>query len=162
MVSPEALSDTETKFEALGKQLKDAMSTYVGHLKREKLPLPSFAPSIFKPPMVKHPDGAASKLAIIELSQQICSMTMDPAMNLLISSLQVSSSCLLFLGPSPLTFGHPQFHFCSCLKVAIDLHVHKHVPQHGKIVASDLAIAVGADEALLSMWLRVLVRYYLC
>ena len=90
MKSPEALLKTETEFEALGSQLKDAMSTYVGYLKRENLPLPSFAPSSFKPPTVQYPDAVASKMAIIELSQKICAMTMDPGMNLLISSLQVS------------------------------------------------------------------------
>lgn len=88
-------SNTETRFEKLGKELKDAMSTYVYHLTREKLPLPSFAP--VKSPAVKHPDGLESKMAIIELSQQICSMTMDPAMNLLISSLQVGLVYSLYI-----------------------------------------------------------------
>lgn len=85
------LSREESRFEQLGNDLKDAMSTYVTHLKRERLPMPSFAPSSGKNTSVKHPDGVASKLAILELAQQICSMTMDPAMNLLISSLQVCS-----------------------------------------------------------------------
>jgi hypothetical protein len=97
MTFAETQLDTETEFEAIGRQLKDAISTYIGHLKREQLPLPSFAPSSFKPLNVKHPDGVASKMAIINLSQKICAMTMEPAMNLLISSLQVVWSLLHFL-----------------------------------------------------------------
>jgi hypothetical protein len=36
--------------------------------------------------------------------------------------------------------------------VAIDLQVHKHIPQHGMIASSDLADIVGADESLLSVF----------
>lgn len=37
------------------------------------------------------------------------------------------------------------------MKVAVDLRVHEHVPEHGSISLQELASAVGADESLLSM-----------
>lgn len=86
---PTTRSDHGTEYEALGKNLMEAMSAYVGHLRNEKLPLPSLDPGVVDSPPVKHADGVASKEKIIELAQEICARTMDPKMNLLISSLQV-------------------------------------------------------------------------
>ena len=78
-----------TEFEALGNDLTEAMSAYIGYLRDEKLPMPSLDPSAVDSPAVRHADGVASKEKIIELAQEICARTMDPKMNLLISSLQV-------------------------------------------------------------------------
>jgi hypothetical protein len=86
---PDELPSSETRFELLGKQLQEAMSTYVHHLKREKIPMPSFVPSSSKSHTLKSPEGIASQKQIVELAQQISAMTMDPATNLLVSSLQV-------------------------------------------------------------------------
>lgn len=90
MVSNE-LGGTDTRFEILGKQLQDAMSSYLLYLRKENVPPPSFAPISLKSTTVKHAEGIASRKAIVDLAQQICAMAMDPSINLLISSLQVSS-----------------------------------------------------------------------
>ncbi|KAH8435056.1 uncharacterized protein LDX57_012685 [Aspergillus melleus] len=136
-----ARKDHGTEFEALGKDLTEAMSAYVGYLRDEKLPLPSLDPSAVDSPAVRHADGVASKEKIIELAQEICARTMDPKMNLLISSLQ--------------------FHFCSCLQTVLHLRVHEHIPKNGNVAARDLAAAVGAEEALLTRIMRVLTNKYI-
>jgi hypothetical protein len=109
------------------------MSTYTHHLQAEKLPLPSFEPSVEQQARtLTHPEGLASRDKIVELAQRICALTMNPQMNMLISSLQ--------------------FHFCSCLKVALDLRVQDYVPRRGRITVGDLAFAVGAEEGLLGAY----------
>ncbi|KAF9888906.1 hypothetical protein FE257_008276 [Aspergillus nanangensis] len=128
----------ENDFQALGVQLLQAMTTYTQALKDENLPPPSLRVSPLPDARVKSSQGKAAKQAIIEISQLICAATMDPELNLLISSLQ--------------------FHFCSCLKVAIDLRVHNFIPLDGAVALSQLAKLVGAEEALLVRIMRVLVN----
>lgn len=67
-----------------------AITDYVGHLQNENLPMPSLEPAADTHGVLKHHEGVAARNAVVELAQRIVAMTMDPDMNLLISSLQVS------------------------------------------------------------------------
>ncbi|KAL2850454.1 O-methyltransferase-domain-containing protein [Aspergillus pseudodeflectus] len=113
-----------------GLNLTSALASYVQHLERELAQLP--------PSRVPTCNNVAEKSTIVALCNQVIAMTMDPEMYLFTTSLQ--------------------FHFCSCLKTAVDLRVHEHVPQHGTVSGQQLAKAVGADEKLLRRIMRMLVN----
>ncbi|EHA55876.1 hypothetical protein MGG_08377 [Pyricularia oryzae 70-15] len=129
--------EPQPEYTKVANSLMRAITDYVGHLQNENLPMPSLEPAADAHGVLKHPEGVAARNAVVELAQRIVAMTMDPDMNLLISSLQ--------------------FHFCSSLKVAIDLKVHEHVPRRGSITSSELAAKVGADESILVRIMRALI-----
>ncbi|KAB8207566.1 hypothetical protein BDV34DRAFT_211581 [Aspergillus parasiticus] len=113
-----------------GINLTSILSSYVQHLEREHTQLPSSKAQTCH--------NAAEKSNIVALCNKVIAMTMDPEMYLFTTSLQ--------------------FHFCSCLKTAVDLRVHEHIPRHGVIAVQQLAEAVGADEKLLRRIMRMLVN----
>jgi hypothetical protein len=124
-----------------GLNLTSALASYVHHLERELAQLP--------PPRMPSCNNVAEKSTIVALCNKVIAMTMDPEMYLFTTSLQVRQ--LITMPLDRLTNLSPhQFHFCSCLKTAVDLRVHEHVPQHGTVSGQQLAKAVGADEKLLS------------
>ncbi|GAB1198113.1 hypothetical protein APSETT444_007421 [Aspergillus pseudonomiae] len=113
-----------------GINLTSTLASYIQHLETERAQLPS--------QKTQASNNVAEKLNIITLCNKVIAMTMDPEMYLFTTSLQ--------------------FHFCSCLKTAVDLRIHEHVPQHGVIAVQQLAVAVGADEKLLRRIMRMLVN----
>ncbi|KAE8378089.1 O-methyltransferase-domain-containing protein [Aspergillus bertholletiae] len=113
-----------------GIKLTSTLASYVRHLERE----------LAQPPTTKTQTrhNVAEKSNIIALCNKVIAMVMDPEMYLFTTSLQ--------------------FHFCSCLKTAVDLRVHEHIPRHGAISVQQLAGVVGADEKLLRRIMRMLVN----
>ncbi|PIG81402.1 O-methyltransferase family protein [Aspergillus arachidicola] len=113
-----------------GISLTSTLVSYVQHIERERAQLPSAKAQTCH--------NAVEKSNIVALCNKVIAMTMDPEMYLFTTSLQ--------------------FHFCSCLKTAVDLRVHEHIPRHGAIAVQQLAGAVGADEKLLRRIMRMLVN----
>ncbi|KAE8420397.1 hypothetical protein BDV36DRAFT_281500 [Aspergillus pseudocaelatus] len=113
-----------------GINLTSALASYVQHLELERAQLPSLK--------AQSCHDVAVRSSIITLCNKVIAMTMDPEMYLFTTSLQ--------------------FHFCSCLKVAVDLRVHEHIPRKGAIAVKQLAGAVGTDETLLRRIMRMLVN----
>ncbi|KAE8340586.1 hypothetical protein BDV24DRAFT_151934 [Aspergillus arachidicola] len=113
-----------------GISLTSTLVSYVQHIERERAQLPSSKAQTCH--------NAVEKSNIVALCNKVIAMTMDPEMYLFTTSLQ--------------------FHFCSCLKTAVDLRVHEHIPRHGAIAVQQLAGAVGADEKLLRRIMRMLVN----
>ncbi|TLS29903.1 hypothetical protein PpBr36_02209 [Pyricularia pennisetigena] len=134
---PKLNQEPRPEYTKIANNLMRAIADYVGHLQNEHLPMPSLEPAAEAHGVLKHHEGVAARKTVVELAEKIIAMTMDPEMNLLISSLQ--------------------FHFCSSLKVAIDLKIHQHVPRHGSITSSELAAKVGADENILVRIMRALI-----
>lgn len=128
-------------YEGLGVELAQCMAAYSRSLEREGLPKPSLSPG--RPPHVnlKSSKGLQEKARIVELAQQIMATTLDPAMTLFQSSLQV--------------------HFCACLKVVLDLKVGYEIPQHGRISRRHLATSLKIQESLLARVMRVVVTHYI-
>ncbi|KAE8160431.1 hypothetical protein BDV40DRAFT_302245 [Aspergillus tamarii] len=113
-----------------GIKLTNALANYVQHLELERAKLPLLK--------AQSCHNVAEKSSIVTLCNKVIAMTMDPEMYLFTTSLQ--------------------FHFCSCLKAAVDLRVHEHIPRQGAIAVKQLAGAVGADETLLRRIMRMLVN----
>ncbi|KAL3427024.1 O-methyltransferase family protein [Phlyctema vagabunda] len=126
--------------EALSIQLQRAVTSYTKSLTAEHLPQPSLSPSSHDAAL-RSEKGTAARAEIVRLSQTITAMVMEPDVNLLITSLQ--------------------FHTCTCLKVAVDLRIHEHIPKDGIISAKALAEAVKADEELLVRIMRVLTAKFI-
>ncbi|KFY80137.1 hypothetical protein V499_00973 [Pseudogymnoascus sp. VKM F-103] len=122
----------------MGRKLLRNMETYGVHLRLEGMAMPSLSPSAAVD--TSSEPREAARMRVVELAQQILAITMDPGMNLLINSLQ--------------------FHFCSCLKIAVDLGIAEKIPKHGQLSARELADATGAQEKLLVRIMRVLVTKY--
>nr|A0A4P8WAD3.1 RecName: Full=O-methyltransferase pyiA; AltName: Full=Pyrichalasin H biosynthesis cluster protein A [Pyricularia grisea]QCS37511.1 PyiA [Pyricularia grisea] len=101
----ESTQEPRHEYTQLAHSLVKAMADYVGHLQEENLPMPSLEPAAQVHGGLKVQGGVAARDTVVKLAQKIVAMTMDPEMKLFISSLQ--------------------FHFCSSLKVAIDLRVHE-------------------------------------
>lgn len=76
------------------------MTDYVGHLQNENLPMPSLEPAAQAHGGLKHHEGVAARDTVVELAQRIVAMTMEPDMNLLVSSLQVSRAQRIDFGAS--------------------------------------------------------------
>ncbi|KJZ77713.1 hypothetical protein HIM_02890 [Hirsutella minnesotensis 3608] len=129
-----------SNYEQLGQDLVDNIKGYVRQLRKEGNPLPSLAPSNNDDERCNSEAGERARAKIVRLAQEILATTMDPSSNLLISSLQ--------------------FHFCSCLKVAVDLDIVEHIPKDDQVSAKELAAAVGTQEALLVRIMRVLTAKY--
>ncbi|KAI6354010.1 hypothetical protein MCOR25_008794 [Pyricularia grisea] len=136
----ESTQEPRHEYTQLAHSLVKAMADYVGHLQEENLPMPSLEPAAQVHGGLKVQGGVAARDTVVKLAQKIVAMTMDPEMKLFISSLQ--------------------FHFCSSLKVAIDLRVHEYVPRQGTINCSELATKVGADETVLVRIMRVLITQH--
>ncbi|GES64082.1 O-methyltransferase family protein [Aspergillus terreus] len=118
------------KFEDIGHELTKAMAVYADRLRQEQLPLPTLTSNYCGNHQLKDPQGIAAMKRVIELTQMIHSMTLGPQADLLLISHQPN--------------------LLSCLKTAIDLRVHEHVPLQGAILAKDLAAAVQASESFLT------------
>ncbi|KAL7952363.1 O-methyltransferase domain-containing protein [Trichoderma compactum] len=131
---------TPVDYEEMGRQLLQNMKTYGDYLKLEGSDMPSLSPNALDNVHCTSEPGEVARLRVVELAQQILATTMDPGMNLLINSLQ--------------------FHFCSCLKVAVDLRIADSIPKDGSVSVKQLAAATGAHEALLVRIMRILTTKY--
>lgn len=76
-------------YEGLGVELAQCMAAYSRSLEREGLPEPSLSPGRPSHVNLKSSKGLQEKARIVELAQQIMATTLDPAMTLFQSSLQV-------------------------------------------------------------------------
>lgn len=128
----------DMEFEDIGHELTKAMAVYADRLRKERLPLPTLRSNFCDSHRLKDIEGIAAMKRVIELTQMIHSMALGPQADLLLLSHQPN--------------------LLSCLKTAMDIRVHEHVPQQGAILARDLADAIQADEGLLTRIMRVLTN----
>ncbi|TLD11449.1 hypothetical protein PspLS_11929 [Pyricularia sp. CBS 133598] len=126
-----------SQYESLGAELVQCMAAYIRSLEREGLPEPSLSPDMPSQGNMKSKKGLQEKAQIVQLARQILASTLDPGENLFQSSLQ--------------------FHFCSSLKVVLDLKVGDKIPQHGRISKSELASSLNVEESLLVRVMRVVM-----
>lgn len=72
----------------MGRKLLRNMETYGDHLRLEGMAMPSLSPGAAMDSSSEPREAARTR--VVELAQQILATTMDPGMNLLINSLQVT------------------------------------------------------------------------
>jgi hypothetical protein len=95
-MAPQAVCNGHTNgekvsdYEKMGNDLLQNMKIYEGCLRMEGRETPSLSPSSLQNFESNGFPGEAARIKIVELAQRILASTMDPRMNLLISSLQVS------------------------------------------------------------------------
>ncbi|KAF5844176.1 hypothetical protein GGP41_002272 [Bipolaris sorokiniana] len=127
-------------YEELGNNLLQALLTYSQRLRQENLSMLGLFPNSSEISKSLSEEGRREKGRVIELAQEILATTIDPTTSLLLDSLQ--------------------FHFCSCLKVVLDLGVGHQMRKDEQKSLEQLAKAVGADQALLTRIMRVVMTKY--
>ena len=113
----------------IGKDLCQAMEHHEGQMNAQKYAMSTSSVDVQENDRPIPLTCEGSRARVIELAEKILAMTIDPETNLLVKSLQ--------------------YHFCTCLKIAVDLDIAKHIPRLDRVTAGELAVATGADEKLL-------------
>lgn len=113
---------------------------YGQHLRQKHIAGPSPSLGGWKIMQSSNQEIIQEKNRVVELAQRLLAMTQDPATSLLLDSLQ--------------------FHFCSCLKVVLDLGIEQQIKKGELKSAQQLAKAVGADPALIVRVMRVVMTKY--